>query len=375
MDLRHDHGSEVQVVRANQDDASDLVAVGGMHTVQVLLTTPTSTKVIANFHLGCRVTAIAWSTRCTSPTSTDEWTIELAAAGEHYSLFHLTKSFSSSENVFSFGGGLSGHHGKVNDMAYCGGQSEDSWRYVATVSDDKTLMVWDLFPTLPSLRTRAESAGSDMFEDLGSHRAQPTAYVIAFPHPLTTVCSHPTTSKEFVVADSRGSIFLTDWRADPDENEQVSWRNSSVIELVEPRALADSISGTTSRWSGSAAWKRDSVDLIGAVYGNRFALWDICKLSGGKPTVTSASFPEGGTKFRWCPSHHDYFAISTNSPLAGAVVNLYNTNHIHAHPTTLTIAPRPLYVRDFDFIPQKGIPRIAAAVGREVIIFNIGVES
>lgn len=38
MDIRHDHGSEVQVVRANYDDAADLVAVGGMHSVQVLLT-------------------------------------------------------------------------------------------------------------------------------------------------------------------------------------------------------------------------------------------------------------------------------------------------------------------------------------------------
>lgn len=33
-----------------------------------------------------------------------------------------------------FGGGLSGHHGKVNDMSFCGGRGEDSHRYVATVS-------------------------------------------------------------------------------------------------------------------------------------------------------------------------------------------------------------------------------------------------
>ncbi|KAI0811099.1 hypothetical protein BC629DRAFT_1589844 [Irpex lacteus] len=375
MDLRHNHGSDVQVVRANHDDASDLVALGGIHSVQVLLTTPTSTKVIANFHLGCRVTAIAWSTRCTSPSSTDEWSIELTAAGAHFDLYHLTKTHNSSEVVFRFGGGLSGHHGKVNDMAYCGGQSEDSWRYVATVSDDKTFMVWDLYPALIDPRNR-ESVASDISEEFQPlQRAQPTSYVINFPHPLTTVCSHPTTSREFVVADSRGSIFLTDWRSDPDENEQVSWRNSSVIELIEPRALADSISGNGSRWGGSVAWRRDSFDIIGAVYGNRFSLWDISKLQGGKPSVTSASFPEGGTKFRWCPSHHEYFAITTNAPTAGAVVNVYNTNHIHAHPTTLTIAPRPLYVRDFDFISQKGIPRIAAAVGREVVIFNIGVES
>lgn len=48
--------------------------------------------------------------------------------------------------MFSFGGGLSGHHGKVNDMAFCGGQSEDSWRYVATVSGmHNTLYSIELF--------------------------------------------------------------------------------------------------------------------------------------------------------------------------------------------------------------------------------------
>jgi len=31
-------------------------------------------------------------------------------------------------------------------------------------------------------------------------------------------------------------------------------------------------------------------------------------------------------------------------------------------------------VRDFDFVPLKGIPRIAAAVGHEIIVFPIGVE-
>ena len=56
------------------------------------------------------------------------------AAGAHFGLFHLTKSHDAEEDVFAFGGGLSGHHGKVNDMAFCGGQSEDSARYVATVS-------------------------------------------------------------------------------------------------------------------------------------------------------------------------------------------------------------------------------------------------
>lgn len=71
----------------------------------------------------------------------DNSLIRLTAAGAHFDLYHLTKTHNSSEVVFRFGGGLSGHHGKVNDMAYCGGQSEDSWRYVATVSGGCTAHV------------------------------------------------------------------------------------------------------------------------------------------------------------------------------------------------------------------------------------------
>lgn len=39
MDVRHNHGTEVFVVRAcYHDDGADLVAIGGEHSVQVLLT-------------------------------------------------------------------------------------------------------------------------------------------------------------------------------------------------------------------------------------------------------------------------------------------------------------------------------------------------
>jgi hypothetical protein len=123
-------------------------------------------------------------------------------------------------------------------------------------------MVWDLFPTVASIPMRqSNSPGAFERPEIAETRTQPTAYVIGFPHPLTTVCSHPTTSREFLVADSRGSIFVTDWRSDPEENAQVSWRNSSVIELLEPRALADSVSGSPARWGGSVAWRRDSIDM------------------------------------------------------------------------------------------------------------------
>jgi hypothetical protein len=37
---------------------------------------------------------------------------------------------------------------------------------------------------------------------------------------------------------------------------------------------------------------------IGAVYGNRFSIWDLSNLRGGKPFVTGSTFTEGGQRFR-----------------------------------------------------------------------------
>lgn len=58
----------------------------------------------------------------------------IAAASVDFGLHLLTKTSSGTENVFPFGGGLSGHHGKINDICFCGGRNEDNVRYVATVS-------------------------------------------------------------------------------------------------------------------------------------------------------------------------------------------------------------------------------------------------
>lgn len=58
----------------------------------------------------------------------------LTAASADFGLHLLTKSHNELEYIFPFGGGLSGHHGCINDMTFCGGRTEDSARYVATVS-------------------------------------------------------------------------------------------------------------------------------------------------------------------------------------------------------------------------------------------------
>jgi hypothetical protein len=69
----------------------------------------------------------------------------------------------------------------------------------------------------------------------------------------------------------------------------------------------------------------------------------------------------------------DYFAISSLAATKGAIISVWNTNFVHAPPTTFALGNKPLKVIDFDFLggPNK-VPRIAAAVGFDVILFAIG---
>jgi len=236
------------------------------------------------------------------------------------------------------------------------------------------LMVWDLNP---SVHIISPSIGRESVNGSMQDRPQPTAFVIPFAHPLTSVSSHPFTSKDLLVSDCRGSVFLTDWRSDPPDGDPDDCRHATVVELVEPRALADALSGVSvySGMTSAAAWRMDNTDIIGAVYGSKFAVWDLSHLHGGKPTATGSSFSEGGHQFRWCPTFPEYFAISTRSPLKGAHLHIHNTAYINAQPATFTLAPRPVQIRDFDFLATPGVPQIAAAVGQEIVIFHIGVET
>ncbi|EGN92011.1 hypothetical protein SERLA73DRAFT_191705 [Serpula lacrymans var. lacrymans S7.3] len=371
--FRHNHGSEIYVVRAfyNGNDAS-LVAIGGEHSVQVLHLTASSLQTIAWFYIGSRITAIAWSPKTVSPNSSDEWTLELTAASADFGLHALTKSFTSDETAFPFGGGLSGHHGTVNDMCFCGGREQDSARYVATVSDDKMLMVWDLHPTL---NISSSSSSPDVSSAWSQPpRPQPTAYVISFPHPLMTVSSHPSTSKEFLVSDCRGSIFLIDWRSDPEQRRQGSWRHLSSIELIEPRSLSNSATGLSSQWTGCSSWRRDDADIFGATYGSNMSIWNLPSIQGGRPSLSGTSFREEIHRFRWCPTNPSCFAVAARSSGKGAVIFVHNSNYVHAHPLVINVASRPNTVRDFDFLTFPGQVLLSVAMGAELLVYPVQTE-
>lgn len=125
-------------------------------------------------------------------------------------------------------------------------------------------MVWDLYPS--SVSESADSSRSSSLSLDDDERPQPIAYPIHFANPLASVASHPSTTKELLVGDTRGSIFRMDWKSDPDASmggPDRAWRHPSIIELVETKSLADALLGGAAPWSGtcSIAWKKDDPEM------------------------------------------------------------------------------------------------------------------
>jgi hypothetical protein len=125
-------------------------------------------------------------------------------------------------------------------------------------------MVWDLrpnvdIPSIPQSRSRSLSPSSPPgASSTSSTRPQPTAYVISFPHALSSVCAHASTTKDLLVADVRGSLALIDWRSDLSHAQaEAAWHHPRVIELAAPRAIA----GGAAAFPASAAWQQANPDM------------------------------------------------------------------------------------------------------------------
>lgn len=119
------------------------------------------------------------------------------------------------------------------------------------------MIIWNLRPTVdvgstPAPDGEAATPGERSLRACSSQ---------SFPYPLTAVVSHPSSSKEFLVADNHGSIFLIDWRAAVAEEDEASGRKTSLLEFVSPRAVADTLSGKSTPGSGSISWRRDAINM------------------------------------------------------------------------------------------------------------------
>jgi len=387
----HVHPTEISTIRAcTNEKALDLVAVGGETWIEILQRDasqpyPSFKAFPSKFLIGSEVTSIAWSPRTVSPASSpDFWFLELAVTGADGTLRLLTESATHGAEVYPFGGGLSGHRGRINDICFCTAGDNYS-KYIATVGDDKLCIVWDLYPPHASNRDREESPSlsaspspSPLSSESDAQRSDPVAYPITFSHPLHTVSSHSANARSFMVSDSRGTVSVINWtELEQDLSKADGWRGHRVVELVDPRALADGLTSLSSTWGGGASWKQDDENVFGATYGSRWVAWNLRHLQGGKPFMSGEGHLEGGHRFRWCPTNPHLFAISTSSPLPGALIKIYHVSFPHA-PRAYRILPRPHRVRDFDWLGEGTDvdPRnrvwMAVAVGKKVFFLAGG---
>lgn len=221
----------------------------------------------------------------------------LVVASEDKCLRRLTCGASQKQNVKLFPGGLTGHHGRINDVCFCNPGTYET--HVASVGDDGFLL-WNLYPQAEALdndesmerigsagdtdeevensarqddangvrsrRTKLQSfystgvpattndGNENAEEDLEPARA--TNYPIPFSHPLHSISSHPKSANQFMVSDTHGTVFIIDWTKLDQEKPQ-GWRGHRVVELVDPRGLSDSASA----WGGSAHWNPDDLNL------------------------------------------------------------------------------------------------------------------
>ncbi len=177
--------------------------------------------------------------------------------------------------IRTFGGGLDGHRGSINDICFC---STDTYQTHLASAGDDGLLVWNLYPTPED--EDGEDEGNDTEDEVeqsldfnprsrgtasSRHGAQhttkslpvPTSYMIKSPHPLRSISSHPSSANEFMISDTHGTVSIVDWTR-LDESGPTGWRGHRVVELIEPRTMTGGRRGT---WTGAASWKRDDQAL------------------------------------------------------------------------------------------------------------------
>lgn len=116
----------------------------------------------------------------------------------------------------------------------------------------------------PRTNTNAATPGAPMWPLADAPPPQATAYIIKFPHPLHTISAHPNSASQFMVSDVRGVVCIVDWTKTTLGQDSVGrpgWRGHRVVELVDPRALADGVAGGRGKWTGGAGWKRDDKNV------------------------------------------------------------------------------------------------------------------
>ena len=122
------------------------------------------------------------------------------------------------------------------------------------------MIIWDLYAS-PDGEPNSDGVFASDGDYSSSRSLRPSALVIPFASPLCSVSSHPSTNKEFLVSDSRGTLYVIDWQREPGQDDGNSFEHPCGLQLVHPRALADAVSNLSRNLAGHASWHVDNSQM------------------------------------------------------------------------------------------------------------------
>ena len=233
---------------------------------------------VTSFFLGCRATGASWSPS-TQHAST-AWRIEILVATETNEL-RLLESVRQGSEVSTSSKKLADTHARVSDLAWCASAGYES--YAAAACADGTVRLWDL-------------EGGCRTHYLNS--------------AVLSVAFHPKVPKLLLAMESSGVGYLLDWLASDGELR-------TAASFHEPVTLG---AHATQHYEaqGAAAWQAQDADMVGALLGSRWCVWNVHEASvpvaSGQLHLPSV---HGGLRF--CPTNSRLFAVFAHGSMSPAV--------------------------------------------------------
>ncbi|CAD6935236.1 unnamed protein product [Tilletia controversa] len=351
---------------------------------------------LIRFDVEAPVTAIAWSPVAVGPLPVAEhlgsddgkggMRIEVAAALEDGRVVVFSHSAGQTTSL-----ALGQVSGRVNSLDWL---NVGDISYLAAAQANGTLTIWTLEPTEDEDDVRD---GQDDQPGILAREPHIVRQAFTYPFPLLTAAFHPHATGTLLVLDAAGSLRMLDW-LDPTLSSRTNKASSLGSSLtarklraqhtfVDPRAYSNArsigrgggavASGsatnafTRSTQSGSASWKPQDENVVGALIDGRWSIWDSRTSAGnGLPVEQGESYPErGGDGFKWCPTNAQLFmTFSTASNSAAS-----NGTSQGAGSSFGAAEDYPLTIYDRSSLTLSGAPRRIS--NSELLPYEIRVSS
>lgn len=234
---------------------------------------------VTSFFLGSRATAATWSpstlyTR--NESGATSWRIEILAATDAGDVRILEALREEGGERTTTTRHIASTPAQVLDAAWCTAPNYES--YAATACADGTAYVWNLEPDNVQC--------TPLYLDTS----------------VLSVAFHPKVPKLLLTVESSGVGRLIDWLASRDEMR-------TTASFHEPMTLGAHATHKHEA-QGAAAWQAQDADMVGALFGTRWCVWNVnaspVPVASGQLALPTSGAVGG---FRFCPTNPRLFAV------------------------------------------------------------------